>query len=664
MIQIRKMTKCVAGLLMAVTTLLWSAGLPAQFIQTTNLGGPGGGFAVSEKTVGVDECGGGTGTAVDPTNPNAFYTYDGIAIRRSVFGGVALGEVVFTPPAAINVQNFQGGVYGSLLVFNPNNSNELWFAESSDRHLYVITLASGSRTQVSASRVAYTSAPGFNIYDIAFDTSTANLLVVASEGNFAVNNFIRIEPNAGTFNVSQIGSVSGASGPVTFDPVGNFYYVIPPFSGAGPLAADEAKLIRWTASTVGSALQVAGTPLSEANADATAERIFTFNSTPGIFPSIAGIAARIEGGRPIIYAGNNDPQNAPDATVTGGIMRIDIEQAASNDNHFWARIQGNAVPGKLAAINRAAEFSANAGQWDEMTNQPNGRLYALMTFFGDVCFGAATVNSAGSIAMIVPNNTAAEIENIVVISHPASEYVLQPIQPVLEIRDAGGHVITSGAAIGLPVSVAVLTGPAGGALTGTIAGSISAGGRATFGAGFQLGTVGAYTLVYTIGGQNVQQTINITRIASIGVVSFPNSVVINTPFNASVELLDDNGTRLTGGIGASANVVISIQTGPNGESINQSVAAVNGLAEFSNLQVGTVGSYSFSFNAFIGAISQAQTNVPLEVQPVVLLSTGGSSCTAAIGGGAGRGILPVLAILMALGGLLVSMRRRAINRSA
>ncbi len=655
---VQKFVHRFGALSLCAAVVMLAGSLFAQFVQSTDLGGPGGGFAVAERSIGVDECGGGTGTAVDPTNPDAFYTFDGLSIRRSVIGGPAQGEVVFTPPPGINVTNFQGGVYGSFVVFNPTNQNELWFGESSDRNLYVITLANGSRTTVSASRVAYTSPPGFNIYDVAFDTSSATTLIVAVEGNFATSNLMRIEVSPGSFASTQIGAVAGASGPVDFDTQGNLYYVIPPFSGAGPLAGDQAKLIRWTAATVAAAQPVGGTPLDETNADPTAERLFTFNSTPGVFASISSIVTRIEGGRPIVYAGNNDPQNRPDPSVTGGIMRIDIEQAASNDNHFWARVQNNAVPGKLAVFNRTATFSANAGQWDEGLSQFNGRLYAMLTTFGDVCFGAGTVSSQGAVAMILPNNTLGEISSLAVVSHPTTEYALQPIQPTIEIRDAGGNRISSGTAGVSQVAVTIANGPAGATLTGTTT-SNTVNGTATFGAGYQLGTSGQYTLQFTAGATMVQQNFNIVRIESIGVVSFPTSVQINQTFTASVELLDGDGQRITAGIGSTANVILSVQTGPNGGTLTQTVAAVNGLADFSGLQLGVTGSYTLSFNAFIGAISQAQENVNLTVQPQVLLNTGGGGCTASVGGSSNRGLPVSLAALALLGGLLVVMRRRS-----
>jgi len=648
-----------ARMLLLVGAALLGMNLSAQpFVNSTAMTAKG--YGVAEATIGSDAFGGTVGPAVDPTDPNAFYYYDGLSIRRYTLAeGTAQGEGVafFAPPLPVGVANSKGGVYGTVMVFDPADPNSLWFAESSDRNVYVITIHPVNRASLVASRVAYTPNPGTNVYDIAFDTSGTGSIAYFTQGNFLTTEIVRITQSATAFTGATIGTVAGSSGPIDFDSFGNLYYIVPPFSGTPATAADQARLIRWTAATVAAAQGIGGIPLTEATSDATNVRTFTFASTPGVFPSISYILARTENGRPIIYAGNNDPQGVGGGT-TGSIMRIDITQPSTNDEILWAPLVGGAVPGKIAAIRKTGGFGAGSGQWDEILGARNGRIYVALTFFD-------FVSSPATVAMIVPNNAANEIFSLTVTNQPAVEHLGVTFGSTVTLRDAGGDVITSGTASTLATTLTALTAPAAGNLTGTTTANAQRG-VAQF-SGLGVTATGAYAMQYTAGAISVQSSFTANRIAAINILSLAPQVTINTPFTATVELVDEGGSRITAGSGATANVILAIQTGPTGVTIppaQGTVAAVNGVATFAGLTLPESGNYTLSFNAFIGALSQAAETAPLVVNNQVTFSTGGSGCSVAgvVGPGNGWPMTGAMVALLSIGGLLWLRRRTAHGR--
>lgn len=641
--------------------VLWSVALAplslAQpFVDSTAAGLNG--YAVAERTVGSDAFGGAVGTAVDPTDPDAFYYYDGLTIRRyDLAAGSAQGDgaVVFTPPAPAGFANAKGGAYGSFLIFDPADNNSLWFAEASDRNLYVITLDSVNRAQAAANRVAFTPSTGFFIYDVAFDLSGTTPRAYVTAGNFSDTEILALTTGPGQFGADVIGSLTGASGPLDFDAAGNLYYVFPPFSGSGPLAGDQALIVRWEAATVAAAQTVGGSPLTEANRDLATERLLTFAGQPNVFPSVSSILVRQENGRPIVYAGSNDPQGAS-GTTTGAIMRIDITQASTNDNLLWMPLQSGAVPGKLAAIQRNAGFGADSGQWNEILGEYNGRIYVTLTEFD-------FTTSPSSIAMIVPNSTMAEIFALAVTAQPAAEHRNIAFDSTVEVRDAGGNRITSGEASTATITLSTILTPTGGALTGPTSANANTG-SATF-AGLQSAVVGNYTVQYTAGTVSAQEPLVINRIASVSILNMPTSVTFGQPFNATVELRDDEGNRIVSGTGATANVIAAVQTGPSGVVIppaQGTQAAVGGVVNYVGLTFSVSGNYTITFTAFIGALSQASVTGAIVVQDQVALSAGGSGCAMSPHQERG-GAVAILALGLTLGGLLWLRRRTRVGRS-
>lgn len=644
-------------ILVLLGALLLGVSLGAQpFVDAAAMNAKG--YAVSESAVGSDGFGGTVGTAVDPTDPDAFYYYDGLAIRRfslALGSAQGTGALVFAPPAPVGFANQKGGVYGTMLVFDPADGNSLWFVESSDANFYVITLDPIQRNLAVANRVAYQPNTGFNVYDIAFDTSGTGSVPYITQGNFTTTEIIRLTTSPTSFTGQTIGTVPGASGPLDFDSFGNLYYVVPPFSGTPATSASEVRMIRWLASTVAAAGAIGGTPLTEANRDPGAVRTIPFASSPGVFPSVSYILARTEGGRPVIYAGSNDPVGAV-APVTGSVMRIDITMAASNDDLLWLPLTGNASPGKIGYIRRTGGFGANEGQWDETGGARNGRIYVPLTHFD-------FATSPSSLAMIVPNSTASEIVSLAVTDQPAVEHIGVQFGAHIELRDAGGNPITTGTASTLPVTLSALTVPTGGAITGTLAAN-AVRGVATL-SGLGASATGAYALQYTAGAVTRQTSLTINRIAAINLISMPGTVTVDNAFTATAELVDEQGMRITQGSGASANVILAIQTGPTGGVISggTSVTASGGVANFPGLLLNRTGGYVLSYNAFVGALSQAAETAPIAVQTPLSLSAGGSGCTVGI---SGQGSTWQFALsLLVLGGLatLLWLRRSRMRSS-
>lgn len=79
----------------------------------------------------------------------------------------------------------------------------------------------------------------------------------------------------------------------------------------------------------------------------------------------------------------------------------------------------------------------------------------------------------------------------------------------------------------------------------------------------------------------------------LAVASAPTTGMVAQPFTIAIELLSANGQRDQS---ANSNVTLALTTGPNGGVLSgtTTVAAVNGLATFSNLTVNTAGTYTFT----------------------------------------------------------------------
>jgi hypothetical protein len=554
--------------------------LAQTFVDKTTLNTNG--YDVIESAVGADAFGGAVGTAADPRDADAVYYYDGLAIRRFDFQnpGQATGTIVFTPPAPPvgTIVNSQGAVYGTFIVFDPFDKEVMYFAESSERKLYRITIDATNRSLVSTTQVVYTSPVGTSLYDIGFDVTVSPYRMIFSHSDVnADNNLLKVDYSAVPFVTTPIAIIAGASGCLDFDPAGNFYYIFPENSGS-VTTAQQAKIVSWTAAQFATAF-TGGQQLSVANM--LLHRTIAFS---GVFKTIASVCARTEGGATVLYAGNSD---------TASIMRIDISQpnGSNDDVHAVDMTVPGVVPGKLAFSSKTAGFTANDGQYDDTGSAANARGYVVT-----VSYGASTT---ATLAQILPLNDITEAKTLAVISGPAAEHIGVQFAYGVEVRDGGGARILTGAPASAAIVATLASGPAGAVLVGNL-NQTAVNGLATF-TSMQLDTAGSYSINFTMtGGPTVIKALEGNQIGEIIFTATPAGIGLNKIFSLGVALRDANHALITTGSGATSTVTVAILTGPTGATLTggTSVSAAGGVATFAGLKVDREGEYVLRVQSF------------------------------------------------------------------
>jgi len=229
----------------------------------------------------------------------------------------------------------------------------------------------------------------------------------------------------------------------------------------------------------------------------------------------------------------------------------------------------------------------------QVASVENGLITGLLAGTTSVTASVGSVTSAPLSVTTTPGTPT----RLALRTQPGGAAVGAPFgtQPVVEVRDAAGNVVTASGA-----AVSVTIGSGGGALAGTTTVNATAG-VATFTDLLLTGTVGARTLAFTSTGLTAVNSgsfalaagapsrLVITRQAVGGAVG---ATLLTQPI---VELRDVSNNVSTG---STAQVTAGL-TGFTG-TVNGtvSVAAVAGVATFTNLAVnGQPGSYTLAFSS-------------------------------------------------------------------
>lgn len=202
---------------------------------------------------------------------------------------------------------------------------------------------------------------------------------------------------------------------------------------------------------------------------------------------------------------------------------------------------------------------------------------------------AHTSNAATSTVAVTP----AAAAKLAFTVQPATTVAGKAIAPAVKvaIQDAFGNVVTTNTST---VTIAKNTGPTGSTLTGTLTAAAVAG-VATF-SNLVLKTAGAYTLKATDGTLTAatSNSFNLTPAAAAKLV-FTVKPATGTAGKAlsavKVAIQDAFGNVVTTN---TSTVTIAKNTGPTGSTLTGtlSVAAVAGIATFSNLILNKAGSYT------------------------------------------------------------------------
>jgi len=168
---------------------------------------------------------------------------------------------------------------------------------------------------------------------------------------------------------------------------------------------------------------------------------------------------------------------------------------------------------------------------------------------------------------------------------------------VVDVEDQFGNIVTSNSS---NVTLAVASGP--GVLTGTATVAASSG-VATF-SNVKLNTAGNYTLTASDGSLTSATSNSFTVSAAVGSkVAFTQQPTNVQPGNAISPAVTVSVEDAFGNVIASngSSITISLASGPGVLSGTLTVAAVNGVATFSNLRLNATGSYTL--NATDGSLT-------------------------------------------------------------
>ena len=170
------------------------------------------------------------------------------------------------------------------------------------------------------------------------------------------------------------------------------------------------------------------------------------------------------------------------------------------------------------------------------------------------------------------------------------------------------------------------------------------------------------TLTFSVSGNSgVNATTAVIPViapaAAIALVSPPSEGLTNSVMQVSVELQNASGQIVTGGTDSSREVSVALTSGPGNLWGVTTVAASNGVADFSVLLIDAAGSYTLEFTS--PGLAPQTMNVTISAPAASTPSDDSSdngSCAAA--GGSGSVWMLLLALLVA-GGVTRRLRRLA-----
>ena len=178
-------------------------------------------------------------------------------------------------------------------------------------------------------------------------------------------------------------------------------------------------------------------------------------------------------------------------------------------------------------------------------------------------------------------------------------------QPVIRVTDASGNTVTS-STVNVVASIASGTG---GTLSGTTT-VAAVNGVATFTNLVLSGTPGSFTLRFTptslTAATSDSFALSVGAASKVMVTTQPAGAFNGIEFSTQpvVKITDAGGNTITS---STANVVASIATGTGTLSGTMTVAAVNGVANFTNLKITGIGDHTLTFTP-AGGLTAATSN--------------------------------------------------------
>lgn len=335
----------------------------------------------------------------------------------------------------------------------------------------------------------------------------------------------------------------------------------------------------------------------------------------------------------------------PTAPVDNSVSRVDVTPTTPISLASGATTTLSATAYTKDGRSLGASGVSWASSNESVATVVGGLVTARLLGTAIITATSGSISSSG-LTLTVTAGAASQLGIRTQPSGAASGAVLTT-QPVVEIRDAAGNLVTASAA-----AVTVALGSGGGALTGT-ATSSAIGGVATFSGLTIAGTIGARTLAFSATGLTSATSASFVLAAGVATqlaiavqpVAASAYATFTTP--AAVEIRDASGNVTT----STAAVTAAIAFGGGTLGGATSVNAVAGVAIFSSLTVnGTAGARTLTFTSGgFAAVTSASFNVAaappaiigMLPSPVTINATVGQNAAAVNVAVANTGVFPL-----------------------
>ncbi len=586
----------------------------------------------------------GTGTTIAPT---ALGTYTVVAAFTSTdpnYGNAVSKPLTFTinvgPAAklAYQVIGNSGTASGYLPTIKVAVEDQFGNVVMGNTSTVTVSVASGPGTFANGSVTSVTAVNGVATFSGLILRTAGTYLLTASDGTLAVATSGNIVVSPGVAAKLAIGNTQGlpASSTVTAGTVitptvlveDNYGNVVSDNSTQVSLTFGGVNLgtqtvVNGVATFAPQTLSVTGT--KNVNASVVSSSSSLSNAVTVAFVVTPAAAAKLVITQsPISGSAGN----------TLGALKVAVEDQYGNlltGNTSTVTLSVAGGPGSLTAGSTTSVAAVNGiATFSNLTLNTSG-VYTLSVSDGTLA-GATTTN------VVISPSTAAKLAFLVVPVTGITGTALSP-SLTLAVEDQFGNLVTNNSSA---ITLSVATGPAGFAAGSKL--TVNAvGGIATF-ANLMLNTVGTYTLTATDGAltKSTSQTLVVTGPpAKLVIQTTPGSGIAGQALSPSMTVLveDQFGNLVTS---AASTVTLSVASGPGAFNAAStiSVAAVNGIATFSNLILDTSGTYTLGAGdgALSGTISGNVVISAASATQVVFQSVPSS-------GGAGLALPSVIAAI-------------------
>jgi hypothetical protein len=606
--------------------------------------------------------------AVTPGVADAVAPGTGTQLVFTTQPGGASGGTAFTTQPVVSIENAQGQV-----VTTDQTTVTLAITANTGASGAALTTCVGTTTNGVATFAGCTiNRSGSNYTLSATDTSDGTIVGVSAAFNVAVGPAAKLaftsaptSASGGTaFSPQPVVDVEDAGGNIVTAGSSSVTVTIGSVTAGGTLSGNTAVTTTGGVATFsGLSINTAGSyTLSAADGQLT-------GATSGSFAVAVGSATRV------VFA--TQPGGASGGTAFGTQPVVDVVDAGGN----IVSTDGSSVTVAIGSTTAGGTLAGTA---------------TVTATDGAAAFAGLSINKAGSYTLSAADGqlTGATSSSFTVAVGPAAQLAFASAptsatagtafspQPVVDVEDAGGNIVTTGSST---VSLGLgARSPSGGLLAGCST-AMAAAGVATF-ANCSIAQAGSgYSLTATDGGLSVT-----TPTFAVGVGTATALMLVTQPSGASggsvfttqpvFDVVDAQGNVVTGDT-SSVTVAIGSTTAGGVLSGTATVAVINGVATFTDLSIDKAGSYdltatdgsltSATTEAFTVAVgpaakvvfatspSGASGGTVFATQPVVdvedaggnVVTTDTSSVTVAIGSTTAGGVLSGTATVTAVDGV-------------